>query len=126
MSFGILAPVFPTQIVDLSDVTDLAANATILPAMPDSSSEYRAQRPAWNGQAVFIQCIAGGAKWRCGGTEPTDDADGHILAEGDGLIVALTIGESWWVWPSESGTKLAVSPADSVPTRAPLTRLSDA
>lgn len=122
MSFGVMAPTFLTQIVDLVDPEDVAANRTILPESPsEGSGESR-----WCGQAIFVQVLQGSARWRCGGAEPADDDEGHILAEGDGVIVALTIGESWWIWSAAPDTQLAISPADAVPTRAPLTRLTAA
>ena len=111
---------FDTLFLDLDDPVDLAANDTILPEDPDLpavSYDEDTEAVDYRSREIFVQCTAGSARWREGGTEPVDGAAGHILERGDGLIVTVTRGRPFWVWDVGGSAQLAISPASGAPVR---------
>ena len=119
MNVAIKPPPFETFVLALSGPVDLAANATILPAAPDLTpvQSVPGDPETYGSRDIFIQCIAGGARWRETTAEPAADATGHILDRGDGVVVTVIRGRPFWVWAAAVGTQLAISPASGAPAR---------
>ena len=121
---GIKPPSFDTIFMTLDeDPVDLSVNMTLLPWPPDVAGWTEAE-PLYFDYAtreVFIQCIAGSAKWRESDAAPASDAEGHLLGLGDGVVVSVTRrargGRGFWIWRGTVGTKIAISPAAPSPTR---------
>ena len=110
-------PLFETLFLSLAGPTDLAANTTILPAELPSNFGAELDESAFATREVFVQCLAGSARWRESAASPGANAPGHILGAGDGVVITLQRGRPFWFWRAEDGTNLAVSPAASTPTR---------
>lgn len=111
-------PAFDTLFMGVSDPVDLALNTTILPETPDIASGFLevGDLAAFRTREIFLQTIEGSAKFREGGTEPAADADGHLLGAGDGVVVTIARGRSFWIWGG-ADARIAVSPAGASPTR---------
>ena len=106
-----------------TDPVDLGVNATLLP-WPPAVAGWTEDDPAFFEYAtreVFIQTIAGSAKWRESDAEPASDAEGHLLGLGDGVVASITrrarSGRGFWIWRGTVGTKIAISPAAPSPSR---------
>ena len=96
---------------------DLAANTTILPAEPDLTAAQAGifDDEEYGTREVFVQCVAGSARWRESATEPSATDSGHLLSLGDGVVATLTRGRPFWFWGTTA--TLAVSPASAAPIR---------
>ncbi|MDE0201595.1 MAG: hypothetical protein OXK73_04080 [Rhodospirillaceae bacterium] len=117
---------FDTFVLTLgTTATDLTANTTLLPVAPDIPAAAAGiyDDLEFGVREAFIQCIEGGARWRESDAAPAAGADGHVLNEGDGVVVTLVAravaGRGFWVWPADADetTKLAISPAAGAPVR---------
>ena len=102
---------------------DLAVNTTLLPWPPDVTG-FSVDDPTvydYATREIFVQCIAGSAKWRESDAAPASADPGHTLALGDGVVVALTrrarSGRGFWIWRGAVGTQIAISPAAPTPAR---------
>ena len=119
---------FDTLFLELGETpVDLTENDTILPWPPDVAP-FSATVPVAAGdlidystREIFIQCIAGSARWRESDAAPAASGLGHILATGDGVVIALTrrarSGRGFWIWRATAGTTIAISPAAAAPVR---------
>ena len=122
---GIKPPSFDTIFMTLgTDPVDLAVDDRILPWPPDVGAHVTPEAESISPYArreIFIQSIAGSAKWRESDAAPASDADGHILGLGDGVVVEIArrgqSGRGFWIWRGEAGTKIAISPAAPAPSR---------
>lgn len=116
---GIKPEPFDTLFLDLDAPVDLAVNATILPAAPEIPAAFRdaGDNADFGEREIFVQCIAGSARWREVTAEPEAGADGHILGLGDGVILTVTRGRPVWFWGGSADTKVAVSAAAGAPVR---------
>ena len=120
---GIKAPNFDTIFATLdANPLDLTENQTLLPWPPDVPT-YPADDSivTYASREVFIQCIAGSARWRESDAAPAATDAGHVLALGDGAIITLErrarSGRGFWIWRAAAGTTVAISPAAGAPTR---------
>ena len=120
---SIKAPNFDTIFATLdANPLDLTENQTLLPWPPDVPT-YPADASivTYASREIFIQCIAGSARWRESDAVPASGAPGHILGLGDGVVVTLTrrerSGRGFWLWRATAGTTVAISPAAGAPTR---------
>ena len=120
---GIKAPNFDTIFATLdANPLDLTENQTLLPWPPDVPT-YPADASivTYASREIFIQCIAGSARWRESDAAPAATDAGHVLALGDGAIITLErrarSGRGFWIWRGTVGTKIAISPAAPSPAR---------
>ena len=120
---GIKPPNFDTLFLTLGeDPVDLTENQTLLPWPPDVPTYTGdASIVTYASREVFVQCIAGSARWRESDAAPASGAPGHILGLGDGVFATLTrrarSARGFWVWRAAAGTTVAILPAAAAPTR---------
>ena len=125
---SIKPPSFDTIFLTLGETpVDLTANAVLLPWPPDTVP-FSSTMPVaaedvvdYSSREIFVQTIAGSAKWRESDAAPAATDPGHILGLGDGVVVTLTrrerSGRGFWLWRATAGTTVAISPAAGAPTR---------
>ena len=119
---------FDTLFLELgANPVDLTENDTILPWPPDVAP-FSATVPVaaadlidYSTREVFIQTVGGAARWRESAAAPAATDPGHILGNGDGVVVTLTrrarSGRGFWIWRAAAGTTVAISPAAAAPVR---------
>ena len=119
---------FDTLFLELgANPVDLTENAVLMP-WPPAVAAFDATTPVapddvvdYSTREIFVQTIAGSARWRESDAAPAATDPGHILRLGDGVFATLTrrarSARGFWVWRAAAGTTVAISPAAAAPTR---------